>query len=202
MTSVVWDEIYAKESPFGDGPIQIVQKALTYQKSGRALDLGAGYGRHAIFLAQNGFTVDAVEYSQVGSERMRKAAFENKLPLTVFEQDVRQFRPTQQYELVVNAFVLHELSRGDGLALIDSMKQLTVPGGVNVITAFTQTGDFFAENPKTEKLYFAQDELRALYADWEILLYEEVRRQAMAKKADGTRKRNVVAVLLARKKSV
>jgi hypothetical protein len=141
-----------------------------------------------------------VEYSQVGSERMRKAAFENKLPLTVFEQDIREFQPTQQYELVVNAFVLHELSRADGLALIDSMKQLTTEGGVNVITAFTQTGDFFEENPKTEKLYFAQDELRTLYAGWEILSYEEVRRQAMAKKADGTRKRNVVAVLLARKK--
>ncbi len=195
-----WDEIYAKESPFGDGPIQIVQKALMYQNSGRALDLGAGYGRHAIFLAQNGFTVDAVEYSRVGSERMRKAAFEKKLPVTIFEQDIREFQPTQQYELVVNAFVLHELSRADGLMVINSMKQLTTAGGVNVITAFTQTGDFFQENPKTEKLYFAQDELRALYAGWEILSYEEVRRQAMAKKADGTRKRNVVAVLLARKK--
>ncbi len=200
MSSLFWDEIYAKESPFGDGPIQIVQKALLYQRGGRALDLGAGYGRHAIFLAQNGFAVDAIEYSSVGAQRMRSAALERQLPLTVFEQDVHQFQPAHEYELVVNAYVLHELSRVDGLEVVAKMQQLTVLGGLNVITSFTQSGDFFEEYPETEKLYFKQDELRALYADWEILSYEEMRRQAMVKKPDGTRKHNIVAMLLARKK--
>ena len=45
------------ENPFGTEPVKVVGAILKYQQSGTALELGAGDGRDALFLAANGFEV-------------------------------------------------------------------------------------------------------------------------------------------------
>ena len=57
-----YDGIY---SNFEDGkPEEIVTKIPT--RKGTALELGAGQGRNAIWLAKNGYSVEAVDISSVG----------------------------------------------------------------------------------------------------------------------------------------
>ena len=67
------------------------------------------------------------------------------------------------------------------------------------ITAFTPDGDFFRSNPATDKFYPNEEELKNLYADWEILQCEEAESRALKKKLDGSSMLNTVARLLAKK---
>lgn len=65
-----WDARYAaSEHVWSRGPNAEIARILGDWAPGRAVDLGAGEGRHAIWLAQQGWSVTAVDFSTVGIER-------------------------------------------------------------------------------------------------------------------------------------
>lgn len=75
---------------------------------GRALDLGAGEGRHAIWLASQGWQVTAVDYAEVGLARGEREAAERGVEdqLRWIAADVTQWSPGgESYDLVLCAFL-------------------------------------------------------------------------------------------------
>ncbi len=71
----MWDERYAAaERVWSAGPNREVERIVAGWVPGRALDLGAGEGRHALWLAEKGWQVTAVDFSAVGIDRGRREA--------------------------------------------------------------------------------------------------------------------------------
>jgi SAM-dependent methyltransferase len=69
-----WDERYAAtELVWSAGPNQFVEAELADLEPGRAVDLAAGEGRNAIWLAERGWEVTAVDFSLVGLDKGRQA---------------------------------------------------------------------------------------------------------------------------------
>jgi SAM-dependent methyltransferase len=70
-----WDERY-RERPlvWSATPNLFVERELAATPPGRALDLAAGEGRNAIWLATQGWDVEAVEFSPVAIEKGRELA--------------------------------------------------------------------------------------------------------------------------------
>jgi SAM-dependent methyltransferase len=67
-----WDERYAaSDLVWSATPNQFVAAELADLKPGRALDLAAGEGRNALWLAGLGWHVTAVDFSSVGLEKGR-----------------------------------------------------------------------------------------------------------------------------------
>lgn len=67
-----WDERYAgAERYWSAEPNQFVAGALSDLRPGTAVDLAAGEGRNAVWLASLGWTVTAVDFSAVAIERGR-----------------------------------------------------------------------------------------------------------------------------------
>jgi SAM-dependent methyltransferase len=72
MDAEAWDERYrASELVWSAGPNQFVEAELSGLPPGRALDLAAGEGRNAIWLARQGWRVTAVDFSQAGLDKGR-----------------------------------------------------------------------------------------------------------------------------------
>jgi len=71
-----WDERYRHGEHFTREPTPLLQIAIQDLKPGRALDLACGVGRHAIFLAQHGWKVTAVDSSRVAIEILQQRAQE------------------------------------------------------------------------------------------------------------------------------
>ena len=70
MDSAEWDRRYAAtELLWGDGPNAFVATELADLPPGRALDLAAGEGRNAIWLARRGWSVTAVDFSAVAMDK-------------------------------------------------------------------------------------------------------------------------------------
>jgi SAM-dependent methyltransferase len=79
MDAKAWDERYAAaDLVWSSGPNGFVEELLTPLVSAHpnasALDVAAGEGRNAIWLAQQGWRVTATDYSTVAVDRMRQRA--------------------------------------------------------------------------------------------------------------------------------
>lgn len=70
-----WDQRYAAgDQLWTVGPHPLVVEVVSSLRPGRALDVGAGEGRHAVWLASRGWRVTALDFSAVGVERGREHA--------------------------------------------------------------------------------------------------------------------------------
>ena len=70
-----WNERYASQPIlWAVDPAPFLSGELGDRPPGRALDLGAGEGRTALWLAEHGWTVTAVDFSDVALERGRQRA--------------------------------------------------------------------------------------------------------------------------------
>jgi 2-polyprenyl-3-methyl-5-hydroxy-6-metoxy-1,4-benzoquinol methylase len=125
MDQTAWDERYAgPELVWGSGPNCFVAEELAALPPGRAIDLGTGEGRNAIWLAERGFTVTAVDFSRVGLARAAGLAAGRGVSVDWVYADLLDYQPTPGgYDLVLIAYIqlpadrLTELARTAAAAL-------------------------------------------------------------------------------------
>jgi SAM-dependent methyltransferase len=71
MQAAEWDARYTVQRQWSDGPNELIADLLADVPAGTAVDLAAGEGRHALWLAGRGWRVTAVDFSAVGLARGR-----------------------------------------------------------------------------------------------------------------------------------
>lgn len=101
-----WDERYsAREQTFVRDPNRLVVAEVDGLPPGRALDLATGEGRHAVWLASQGWKVAAVDFSVVGVARAAARAREEGWEVAFAAADVYTLRlPPASFELVLCSF--------------------------------------------------------------------------------------------------
>lgn len=98
-----WDERYRTGAYVGrTHPTQLLEEWLPRLPTGRALDVACGVGRNALFLAEQGYAVDAVDISSVALDRARATARERRLTVNWLEVDLESGAlPDERYDLIV-----------------------------------------------------------------------------------------------------
>ena len=106
MDQNAWDERYRdKELLWKTEPNQFLVEAVAGLKPGKALDLAAGEGRNAIWLAEEGWDVEAVDWSDVGLDKGRELADRLGAKVAFSQEDLLTWLPsTEAYDLVVIAY--------------------------------------------------------------------------------------------------
>jgi SAM-dependent methyltransferase len=125
----VWDERHAAREPIEshepDPSLAAVAGGLV---PGRAIDLAAGDGRNAIWLAARGWQVTAVDFSAVALDRARAAAEEAGASVAWVNADLLEWRPeARSFELVAVMF-LH-LPAHERRAVYAGAAEAVAPGG-------------------------------------------------------------------------
>lgn len=88
----MWDERYATGWAYGDQPNDFLASvADRLPKAGRVLCLAEGQGRNAVFLAQQGHTVTAVDLSAVGLARTRELAASRGVTVGTIQADLATY---------------------------------------------------------------------------------------------------------------
>ena len=130
MNRQQWDERYASTGLVWTAePNRFVVEELAGLAAGRALDLGTGEGRNAIWLAERGWQVTAVDFSAVALGKAAKLA-ENRgvTGIRWVEADLREYQPGQgSYDLVLLAYI--HLPRAEFEALLQAAASALAPGG-------------------------------------------------------------------------
>lgn len=108
MDSRAWDERYASapELVWTAEPNRFVVEEVGGLSPGRAIDLAAGEGRNAAWLAQQGWQVTAVDFSAVAIDRGRELARQRNVTVDWQVADVTEYRPTANgFDLVLIAYL-------------------------------------------------------------------------------------------------
>ena len=169
-----WEESYkrpGKLDTFGDGkPSEAVIKvAAKLPKGIKALDLGCGEGRNAIYLAGLGFKTYASDISESGIAKLNAVAREKELTIDTSVCDMREFKFPGKFDLIVCLGCLHLIPHHDWEILVKRMKENTVTGGLHVIGVFTDTVPEPEDQRGLMVGLFKEGELLEQYRDWEIV---------------------------------
>ena len=133
---------------------------------GRALDIAAGKGRNAIFLAEQGFAVVAIDVSPVALDEARKRAVDKRLPISWQQSDLEQIElPEAAYDLIVNFNYLQR-------SLIPQIKAALKVGGHVVFETYL-IGQETIGHPKNPAYLLRHNELLEHFRDFRVLWYRE-----------------------------
>lgn len=102
MDAFEWDQRYrSADRLWSATPNLFVADRLKTVTPGRGLDLAAGEGRNAIWLASLGWRMTAVDFSEVAVER--GSAHSDEIEFVV--ADVLEWEPAESYDLVLIAYL-------------------------------------------------------------------------------------------------
>ena len=135
---------------------------------GRVLDVAAGAGRNALFLARRGAVVEGIDIAFAGLQMAYAAARAEGLPVLAVQANLQAFPlPRARYDAVINVRYLQR-------SLFAALQRALKPGGVILFETFLidQQGLGHHGNPD---FLLQRGELRAAFSGCEMLLYEEGR---------------------------
>lgn len=131
MTAVqFWEERYAGRQVWS-GKVNATMAALVAElPTGRALELGCGEGGDAVWLAEQGWQVTAVDISPTAIERGRVAAAERGLAERIewIAADLSNWAPDGSFDLVTASFLQSPLEL-ERAGILRRAAQAVAPGG-------------------------------------------------------------------------
>jgi tellurite methyltransferase len=96
-----WEDRYGSAEARPNDPDPFLVQRLHLLGSGRSLDLAAGRGANALFLAEHGFQVDAVDISHTALRVLQSAARQRRADVACVVADLDHFPlPQSVYDLV------------------------------------------------------------------------------------------------------
>jgi len=150
---------------------QFLVEELRSLAPGRALDLATGEGRNAVWLAEQGWTVQAVDLSDVAVEKGKRLATMRKVSDVIeFRQaDLRTYEPEEnRFDLVVLVYL--QIPQLDLVPILKRAAKAVAPGGTFLLVAHDSTnlkhGYGGPQHPTL--LYTAEQVVEAMESELEI----------------------------------
>jgi SAM-dependent methyltransferase len=173
LNAIDWDHKYlaTPDRLWSAEPNLFVADRLAHHTPGRGVDLGAGEGRNAIWLARKGWQMVGVDFSRVAIERASQAAPE----VTWHLADVRDWEPEREVDLVLVAYLQLEPDELEKVVRrsIDWLER----GGELFMIGHDRTNlvDGYG-GPSDERVLWDLDLIREWVADLRIVEAQRVRR--------------------------
>jgi SAM-dependent methyltransferase len=165
-----WDERFRRgEYPQDPDPSPVLANYVDEMPDGRALDVATGTGRNAVFLATEGYTVDAVDRSAEGLAITRENARERGVAdrLNPIQADVSTFAfPPERYEVVTVSFYR-------AVDRLPDIKAALAPGGYLFVEHHLRSAEPAPSGPSGDRYRFAANELLHACLDLTVLYYDE-----------------------------
>ena len=178
MSGITWDERYAEAGyAYGTKPNEFLVEVRKDIPPGRILCLCEGEGRNAVYLAEQGYTVTAVDASVVGMAKAQKLAAERGVKIETIVSDLEEYAiEKDSFNGVVSIFchVPKELRVKIHQQVCQGLKQ----DGVLVLEAyFPKQLEFATGGPPTAELMMDLQSLKGELAGLELLRAEEKTRE-------------------------
>ncbi|HEB85332.1 MAG TPA: methyltransferase domain-containing protein [Bacteroidetes bacterium] len=189
--AIDFDAVY-REFPdyFGRDPDPLLASYVHLLDTSRpVLDVGAGQGRNALFLAELGLPVVALDPSRVAVDTIARIAQEREWPIRIFHDDLASFEASEHSFSAILLFgLLQVLTREEIDSLPGRLNDWIMVGGYLFVTAFTTLDDGYRRTrAKWEEIgphsfrsgegevrtWLEPGELPRLFAGYEMVHYRE-----------------------------
>ena len=138
----------------------------------KTLDLGAGKGRHSLYLSLLNFDVTSIDYNAEFLHELTDISIKEKLDINVIDHDIAKANIKGSYDFIFSTDVFMYLNPTRIQSIISNIKQQTHLNGYNLIVSAlnaTKYGRPLMPLPFT----FIEGELKEYYEDWKIISYSE-----------------------------
>ncbi|HEX8458364.1 MAG TPA: class I SAM-dependent methyltransferase [Pyrinomonadaceae bacterium] len=169
----------------------LFSELLNFKNIEKVLDAGCGPGRNAVYLAQQGCQVDAVDFSEVALSQLRKLAAE-----TGTDRNIRTWNHALEddlpfeddsYDLILDSYVsCHFIDENLKQYYRKELLRIAKPGGIVFSTQFSVEDEYYKtlvkngagrgkivvdpNNNVTKQLY-TEDEIKLFFSEDFKLLY-------------------------------
>jgi tellurite methyltransferase len=158
-----WNERYRSGEQVFENPAPLVVEFTRALAPGAALDVACGPGRNALYLAQRGWRVTAVDGSPIAIELLLRNKPSTSIDARVVDLEAGEFQiEPETYDLVLSCYYLQR-------RLIPAIKSGLRPGGL--LIAIVHLSD--ADQPQGTPARAYPGELRGFFDGWSILHYRE-----------------------------
>lgn len=191
MTREFWDARYSEGGVWSREPNAWIESTVAHLDPGAAVDLGAGEGRNALWLASLGWEVTAVDFSPVGLRTGRTRARTAGLDIEWVEADATTWVSPTLVDLVVVAYL--QLPADALASALETAAGYLAPGGT--LALINHDRDNLTRGvggPQDAALLTTVEELRSAASDLDIIECRQFERTT----ADGATA--IDAILLAR----
>lgn len=180
----VWEEHYGERERVWSGRVNVrLAELVKLMTPGRALDLGCGEGADALWLAEHGWRVTAVDISQTALDRAAADAASRNLAHNIDFQrhDLTETFPDGTFELVSAQF-LHSMVPMDRAGVLRRAADAVAPGGTFLVVdhgaapPWSMKLDHYHEFPSAEKVVSS---LKLNETQWDRIRVKVVDRDAI-----------------------
>jgi len=176
-TAQFWDAQFAgKGYRYGTAPNAFVAaEAHRIAPGSEVVELGVGEGRNAVFLAERGHRVTALDVSPVALGKTRRLAEARGVAVETALFDARTWRPGRTWDAAVCTF-LH-LGPDKRPHLYRALREALRPGGWLIAEWFRpeqRTAGFQSGGPPDVAMMVPEDELRTHFAEGAMLRCDAV----------------------------
>lgn len=194
-----WDKRYGEGGfAFGDQPNDFLAEQAGALTPGTCLCLAEGQGRNAVWLAEQGFAVTAMDQSSVGMDQAQELAAQRGVTIVTQVGDLADYDlGIERWDNIVSIFVHmpHALRRDVHARVVRALR----PGGTFLLEAYTpeQLTMPGKGGPGVAEMLANLETLRAELAGLDVQLGNEVHREVN----EGTRHygQSAVVQIVARK---
>lgn len=158
-----WNAKFDTQREIGD-PSPWVAKMYKMSPGSRALDLAAGLGRNAVFLARQGLEVLALDLADKAMDSLKAHKLSNIFPVQA-DLDTFPLRQTS-FDLIV---CCHFLDR----RLFPYIKECLRPGGIVLYESAMESDQPAVNQPGNRDYLFRTNELLHSFLSMRIISYEE-----------------------------
>lgn len=176
MDAAAWDARYRdSEYVWRIEPNQFLVDEVAGLHPGTALDLGSGEGRNAVWLAENGWTVTAIDFSPIGIDKGRKLSAARGVEVDFRVADVSAIAPPGEYDLVI-VFYLHIAQSALARTLEMARGSLAQGGTLLVVGHDLSNLEDGAGGPQYPELLYTVPGILELLPGLEVVKADRVRR--------------------------
>ncbi len=161
MSLEVWNERYRAGEQLSQAPAALVEQFAGNLTPGLALDLACGPGRHALYLAERGWRVTAVDGSPFAIENLLERARAKKLDIDARVADLER----GEFEIPPDTFDLLVVFRYWQRDLIPAIQRGVRPEGIVIVVALLAGPD----QPSGSPTRALPGEFLGVFPAWEIL---------------------------------
>jgi SAM-dependent methyltransferase len=180
VDAAAWDDRYAAGRQWSLGPNVFVAELCAALRPGRAVDLAAGEGRNALWLAARGWDVTAVDYSAVALARAAAESATAGVALVTEVADVLAWDPgPQPFDLALLCYL--QVAGPERTRALATAGAALGPGGRLLVVAHDATNlESGTGGPRDPEVLWHPEETRqALTALGLRVEFSEVRRRVV-----------------------
>lgn len=189
MSAADWDRRYtddARVRAWAETPNRLLVAETEDLVPGRALDLACGMGRNAIWLAEQGWTVTAVDFSPVGIAHARERAAAHEVEVDFVLDDVVGYVPAPgSFDLVLVFFL--QLPARELRTVLSRAAEAVAPGGTFLLVGhdLRNLAEGVGGPSSADVLYTPDDVVAAIDGHGlEVVRAERVRRDVAGESRD------------------